>query len=313
VNAETVQTIPGGSDEIGRAYSIRFYRDRTIDRTMNIAEIQNSSAGTTETHGFALVELLVILSVVALLFLTLLPSLASTKGDGRVLQCMNNQKQLTMAWLMYTTENNDRLMPNPGWVAGVMDWTSASDNTNSASLENPGHSSIAEYVRAARLFKCPSDTYQSSANPGPRVRSISLNGVLTSTGSGPAVQGTYPGGRIFYGAGTIGPAGKITDLIKPGPAQVFAFLDEHPDSLNDGTFMFDPGYSPGVARWRDLPGSFHGSFGSLSFADGHFELPRWQDFRTVRNVLYVSWGAQGSQIVGTSLDYEWMVSKMPCR
>lgn len=220
-------------------------------------------------------------------------------------RCMNNQKQLMQAWSLYTTDNNDNVMPNPGWAAGTMDWTSATDNTNTATLESTSTSTIASYVKVAGLFKCPADVYQSSANPGPRVRSISMNGVL---GALPTVQGTYPNGRVYYGSGGAGTVKTTMNLIKPGPAQVFVLLDEHPDSINDSAFMFDPGYSPGAEAWRSLPGSFHNGAGSLSFADGHFELHKWSDSRTLRTVLYTSFTTTS---VLSSADYEWMDSKMP--
>jgi prepilin-type N-terminal cleavage/methylation domain-containing protein len=275
--------------------------------------------------GFTLTELLVVIGIVSLLALMLLPALASSKGDGRVLRCMNNQKQLTQAWLLYTTDVSDRLPPNSGgappissWASGVMDWTSSTDNTNSALLESYS-SVISSYVKAAALFKCPADTYQSAANPGPRVRSISMNGALNANGTGPTVQGTYPGGRTFYGSGPLGTgtaAKKMVDLAKPGPAQVFVLLDEHPDSIDDSAFMLDPGYSPGGETWRSLPGSFHDGSGSLSFADGHFELHKWTGgLKTLYPVTYASYPnlPWANVLMTANSDYEWLVSKMPYR
>lgn len=262
--------------------------------------------------AFTLLELLTVLGTLAVLALMLLPALADTKGDGRLLRCMNNQKQLTAAWLLYTADNSDRLMPSPGWAGGVMDWNSTTDNTNSAILESSSQSVIAQYIKAATLFKCPEDVYQSSANPGPRVRSISLNGVLTSSGAGPIVQGTNPGGRLYYGSPN-GAARTMAHLIKPGPSQVFVFIDEHPDSINDSVFMLDPGYAAASTRFRDLPASYHSGGGGSSFADGHYELHRWQLTSTTRSVQYVPWNPLSVPVVPNNQDYLWLASKMPYR
>lgn len=264
-----------------------------------------------DNAGFTMTELLVVLGVITVLSLLLLPAFAGTKNDGRVLRCMNNQKQLSAAWLVYTSDNADLFPPSPSWAAGVLDWTAATDNTNRAILESSASSLIALYVKAADLFKCPADTYQSSANLGPRVRSVSLNGVL---GSNPSVQGSNPGGRLYYGSGGAGKALKMTQLVNPGPANVFSFLDEHPDSINDSAFMFDPGYPSSAQMWRSLPGSFHSGLGALSFADGHFELHQWTNPRTPSAVIFTAWNLYGSiQIMRDNEDYSWLNDRMPYR
>jgi prepilin-type processing-associated H-X9-DG protein len=64
----------------------------------------------------------------------------------------------------------------------------------------------------------------------------------------------------------------------PRPMNIFVFLDEHPDSVNDGYFV-NRAYS---SEWTDLPGSFHNGACSLSFADGHSEIHRWQSSEVKR-------------------------------
>jgi len=56
------------------------------------------------------------------------------------------------------------------------------------------------------------------------------------------------------------------------------FLDEREDSINDGTFSTDEN-SP--LHLRDVPASYHGGAGGFSFADGHAEIKRWRDDRTM--------------------------------
>ena len=108
-------------------------------------------------------------------------------------------------------------------------------------------------------------------------------------------------------------------LNKPGPGKVWVFLDEHPDSINDGTFQFVPGLFPTSYAWHDLPGSLHDGGCSISFADGHSTIKKWLDSRTAQPVrlLYKYWqGPASSFPVGLptpSIDYAWMGSGLAYR
>ena len=56
------------------------------------------------------------------------------------------------------------------------------------------------------------------------------------------------------------------------PSGTFVFIDEHPDSINDGYFLNrDDSY-----RWNDLPASWHRGGANLTFADGHSEFRHWR-------------------------------------
>jgi prepilin-type N-terminal cleavage/methylation domain-containing protein/prepilin-type processing-associated H-X9-DG protein len=248
--------------------------------------------------GFTLIELLVVIAIIAILAAMLLPALSRAKMKAQGIACMNNTKQITLGALMYTTDNGDNLIPNPGWLdcgggatQSQMDWGGGPGNINTECLLDPTRSAIAPYLKSTAVLKCPADKYQSPQNVGQRVRSISMNGALAGTGgSGPTVQGAGPDGkRLYYGSGqgTKRAAQKMADLVTPGPSMVFYVLDEHADSVNDATFMFDPGYMPGTEKWRDLPASYHGGAGSLSFADGHAEIHKWLDGRTLEPVMYI--------------------------
>ena len=209
-----------------------------------------------------------------------------------------------------------------------MNWTATA--TDPGPLVDPQQSPIANYVRSPALFKCPADKYQHPIQTAPRVRSVSLNGVLAGPGggSGPLVKGTAPpgSGRMYYGSGSQthngpsapdGPVRRITELQWPGPAQTYLFLDEHPDSINDGTHMFDVGYSKGQEHWRDLPASYHNGGAGISYADGRAEIHQWKE-RTdpVNKTTYLvrmdgafPWKAFSID----SRDYEWVQDHMPYR
>ena len=268
----------------------------------------------TQRTGFTLIELLVVIAIIAILAAMLLPALAKAKGKAEAISCMSNTKQLMLGWLMFSTDNEERLIPNgvttvPGmgsrWVDGGMDWTTASDNTNTFKLIDAQQSVIANYVKSTGVWKCPSDKFNSpaqrTAGMSPRVRSVSMNAAL---GGNPQIDNQIVG-RIYFAAR------KQSDLLKPGPAMTWVTLDEHPDSINDAVFHLVEGRLKTTAEWRDLPASYHyGGGANLSFADGHSEIKKWRDSRTKQPIKFVDWP---STPVRDSEDYVWMNDRVPYR
>ena len=273
--------------------------------------------------GFTLVELLVVIAVIALLGVVLLPVLADTRPNSRAFQCENNTRRLMQAWLMYGTDNGDKLILGIGgtiWISNaLLDWGNASANTNAAALLDPSVSLIANYIRSASVFKCPADIYP-AAN-GPRVRSYTLNAAVG--GNINALNQTP--GRTYFSAK------KMADLNTPGPARIWVFVDEHPDSIDDPNFHLDPGQPVASIYWRNMPASFHNGAYGVSFADGRSDIVRLVEFggtgrRTsllpivplnaylFRNNYNSSPYFSGTHyLVGDSYDYQWLNDGMPYR
>lgn len=255
--------------------------------------------------AFTLLELLAVVLVVLLLALTALPTLARTRSNASAIQCLNNQRRLTVAWQMYASDNQDRLVSPADWVEEWLDWSMASGNTNTAILEDPESSLIARHVRSAVLFKCPADQYVSNSQLSygwkQRARSVALSSSLG--GVSVVLYYEIPGREFFV-------ARQLSQLNRPGPANTVTILDEHPDSINNGMFSFDPGLAIPNARWRDLPASYHQAGAGVAFADGHAMIKRWQDVRTIPPVRYVTWLPVYSP--GNS-DCAWMNDHVPYR
>ena len=269
--------------------------------------------------GFTLIELLVVIAIIAILAGMLLPALAKAKDKALAIQCMSNTKQLMLGWALYVGDYEEKLVTGAKPVAGNLSWAANPDNQNTANLVDTASGSLmAPYIKSAGVWKCPADKHQ-SANSGYRVRSMSMNAAL---GAGIDVGGSNPNGNVYYGKASAAspdstPAKKTFDLNRPGPAMVWVYLDEHPDSMNDSLFHFIPGHAVGGMVWRDLPGSSHyGNSGcNFSFADGHSEIKKWREkrtaptsFPTAKKIDELPWNNTACR---DSEDYKWMNERMP--
>jgi len=248
---------------------------------------KNRSALPPPFRAFTLIELLVVIAIIAILAALLLPALARAKSKAEGIGCLNNNKQLTLAFFAYNTDNG-WLPANYGdfdynynsWCTGILDWAAGyaigapagetvPPNLNTNYLRN---TLLGPYnAKNVGVYKCPADRVPSQI--GLRVRSMSMNCfVAFAVNPGQSIPGWFPTGyRTFL---------KDSDFIRPGPAMTWVFVDEHPDSINDAMIAMNMASStvwPSATTWQDMPASYHNNACGFGFADGHAEIKKWLD------------------------------------
>jgi prepilin-type N-terminal cleavage/methylation domain-containing protein/prepilin-type processing-associated H-X9-DG protein len=243
----------------------------------------------SSSTGFTLIELLVVIAIIAILAALLLPALTAAKKKAQAMRCMANEKQLTLAALMYVNDNNDGLVPvgslqyqpasfaenpltdpdlQPGgkfaqFCPGNLQSTPMTagpnyDNWIRAGLLYPYIQTIAVYKCPADLSTCPYGASSSFAKDSDRTYSANC----------------FMGGLQWWGDHSYKLYKKQTDLHFPGPDSIWYFIEENPASVDDCYFAMDPN---NANLWYNSPAVLHGFSSMISYADGHVEVHKWTD------------------------------------
>jgi prepilin-type N-terminal cleavage/methylation domain-containing protein len=312
---------------------------RIFQRTQTLAPPQ--AAAHSGKAGFTLIELLVVIAIIAILAALLLPALARSKQKAQALYCMNNLRQILLAWKQYATDYGGNFPCNDAWgrgqpsdnwpvtfgflnwVAGRESYSGSLDNTNWTLLVNPQYTQLAPYAPNASIYRCPADRSLTYGNSGPpRVRSYSMSQAIGCT----SPMATPPFAQLAEGnlAGNGAPGGgswqtysKEGQVLTPGPSDLWVLIEEDPDSIDDGGFAFFMPWpiNAGSTAWYNEPAKLHsGSSTCLAFMDGHTEIHKWIQQNAIDPPTYAGPNAYNPKPVGATsppndVDIYWMASK----
>ncbi len=294
---------------------------------MKPARSQGRREPALASLGFTLVELSVVIAVFALLAALLLPTLIGAEQKAQGAQCLNNLKQLGDGWAMYYSDNRGALPQNgdegnqpgtpnsgqyPQWCPGRMDFGAPTGQPTNVLWIEAGQ--IYPFVGSPGPYRCPADhsTYRNSTQnllypmggPGnPRLRSVSMNSWIQPVLNND-IGADWTDYRVYR---------KDSDMVVPGAANLWLFLDENPYAINDGFFWEEPagagkaGVAPTATSWIDYPASYHNNGGGICFSDGHAQIHNWTD-KAVLNLRVQN--PSGEPGTPPYTDLNWLLARM---
>jgi len=216
--------------------------------------------------GFTLIELLVVIAVIAILMAILMPALKAAREQGKRAVCLNNLKQLTLAWILYADDYEGKLPNSDVSYAGdppVTTWWVHWPTNGLDSTIPEWHTAIKKgqmwlYCKNVNLYRCPN---------APRKYGLSYAIVDSMNG--------YCGWDDYSNYDEL----KITNVNQiRRTSERIVFLDESPPS--PGTW----GVKYAKEAWWDPPPKLHSKGTTFSFVDGHGEFWKWRDPRTLKSV-----------------------------
>jgi len=222
--------------------------------------------------GFTLIELLVVIAIIAVLMAILMPALNMAKDQARRIHCINNVKSLTLAWLLYKDDHDQRLVgghparTSDAWMLGPR-----GDDPDPIEKAKEGlrQGKLFAYAKNVNLYQCPSDERRMRP-PQFAFGSYSVAGGMNGE------EKEWSSRHLI----------KYTEIIRP--ATKFVFVEEiDPRGYNMGSWVMDREGE----HWIDPLAIWHSKDrGTLGWADGSAGMHRWVNQSTIDLAERAAWG-----------------------
>ncbi len=253
--------------------------------------------------AFTLIELLVVIAIIALLLAIIVPSLSAVKEYASILNCLSSQKNISLAYIMYTGDNDDKFCSgnvnddpdvepddNPNddiktvsWVRapivynGTGYWTRATDPQLNIETRRNGlrEGAIFPYLEDVTVFHCLGDKrlrkgaarYFTDSSPDP----LNVYQIYRSYG----MPDFYMAGNDNNQSMNDADEYLLTNIRAPGSKLLFV-EDNYDKWYNTDGWS----YRPNTMEYWDPLGNYHNRSCTFSFVDGHGEHYKWRDARS---------------------------------
>jgi len=239
-----------------------------------------------KVKGFTLIELLVVIAIIAVLMAILMPSLNRAREQGKRAGCLNNLKQLGLAWIAYAGDNDDKIMngeaengtagtcttPTTGRHKGEKWWVGT--DCHSGFMQGQKHpesiqiaairaGAMFPFVPELKVYRCPTG-----------IRGEMRTYTITDAMNGLYRDGTHNGDVGVRVGRTVLWVKKTTEVSVPGPSYRLVFLDEGRVTPDSYAVHYNAG------RWWDPPHTRHGDGTNVAFVDGHSDYWKWSSLET---------------------------------
>jgi prepilin-type N-terminal cleavage/methylation domain-containing protein/prepilin-type processing-associated H-X9-DG protein len=241
-------------------------------------------------EAFTLIELLVVIAIIAVLMAVLMPSLNRAREQGRRAVCLNHMRSLTLCWIMYTDENDDKIVngeaywaptapasapvPTSGPHQGERYWVGNDCASNYQSGEQRPLDVQVDAIRAGALFPyCKAEkVYRCPTGVRGEMRTYSVDYGMNGCFDAP---GTYNGTMGVRVGRTVLMVKRRTEIVDPIAAYRLAFVDEGRISPDAYAVYYQ------TPRWWDPPFVRHADGTNVSFADGHSDYWKYKGKETI--------------------------------